>query len=372
VSVSEPTTQDPRALGEFWNALPNQTATAPPESPPDPALMDLMETVRWVTSRDDAPAPDGAFVARLHTELLGTWPPELHILTIPASQSASLNRRLPPVVSPRSGRIPGPSRTPRFLGHVATAALLAVTILVSLVGLQLAPTSTVDPPGLVIIPIQVNDPATAQGLLTEVTVPELPSIAGYVGIERLTYPPRSDPVTTTPMTGPLLLLVTSGTLTVSLDGQGAMLSSQNTQPLVSTLATTTGEVAAGATLLVPAQTWLTTSNLEAQEAMALAVAINEDTMGDWVVPFNQTTIEHETLARSRAEFAPGEAGIALSRATLEPDASVPPPADGTFQLVAAESKFLGYLTRAPDGTATNREDETLGVLIAAISQPSAP
>jgi hypothetical protein len=95
-------------------------------------------------------------------------------------------------------------------------------------------------------------------------------------------------------------------------------------------------------------------------------------MGDWVVPFNQTTIDHQTLARSRAEFALGEAGIALSRATLDPEASVPAPADGTFQLVAAESKFLGYLTRAPDGTVTNREGETLDVLIATISQPPAP
>jgi hypothetical protein len=367
--VSEPTTGELQALGEFWDAVPNRTVTAPPDSPLDPALM---AAVRWVVSRDDAPAPDDAFVARLHTDLLGSRTPELHILTIPASQMTSPTGRLAPFYSPRSGRGPGPPRTTRFMGHVATAALLAVTMLVSAVGLHRGPTSTVAPPGLGIIPIQVSDPATAQGLLTEVTVPELPAIAGYVGIERLTYPPYSDPVTTTPMTGPLLLLVTSGTLTVSLDGQGAMLSSQNTQTLLSTLATTTGEVAAGATLLVPAQTWLTTSNLEAEEATALAVAINEDTMGDWVVPFNQTTIDHQTLARSRAEFAPGEAGIALRRATLAPDASVPAPADGTFQLVAAESKFLGYVTRAPDGTVTNREGETLDVLIATISQLPTP
>jgi hypothetical protein len=369
VSVSEPTTRELQALGEFWDAVPNRMVTAPPESSLDPVLMD---TVLWLTNRDDAPAPDAAFVARLHTELLVTRPPALHLLTIPASQVASPNGHLAPFVSPRSERRPVPSRAPRFVGHVATAALLAVTMLVSVVALQRTPTATVDPPALGIIPIQVSDPATAQGLLTEVTVPALPAIAGYVGIERLTYPPYSDPVTTTPMTGPLLLLVTSGTLTVSLDGQGAMLSSQNTQPLLSTLATTTGEVAAGATLLVPAQTLLTTSNHEAEDVTALAVAINEDTMSDWVVPFNQTTIDHQTLARSRAEFAPGEAGIALSRATLAPDASVPGPSPETFQLVAAESKFLGYLTRAPDGSVTNREGEPLDVLIATISQPPTP
>ena len=360
--MPEPGPRELSALGAFWDAVAGGPVPSSAELPLDHALAD---TVVWVTSHDDAPPPDDAFVARLQRELLATGTPEHRAGVLPASAVSPTNGRLP-AAQPAPFGSPRPSRMRWLAAHLATAMLLVVTIFVSAFGLRAFPPRL---PDFGIVSRQGADPATAQGLLTEAIVPELPAVAGYVGVERLTYPPRSDPVTTAPMTGPLLILVTSGTLTISLDGEGAMLSNQNRQPLLSTLAAATGEVAAGATLLVPAQSLLTTSNQEQEEATALAVAINEDTMTDWVVPLAQTTIQHETLARARGAFAPGEAEITLRRTTLDPGASVPAPTGGTFQLVAAESKFPGYLARSPDGTVTNREREPLGVLVATVTQP---
>jgi hypothetical protein len=42
--------------------------------------------------------------------------------------------------------------------------------------------------------------------------------------------------------------------------------------------------------------------------------------------------------------------------------------------VGAESKYLGYMRRAPDSTVTNLEQEPLGVLVATITDvdPTAP
>lgn len=40
-----------------------------------------------------------------------------------------------------------------------------------------------------------------------------------------------------------------------------------------------------------------------------------------------------------------------------------------LQILVAEEEIRGYLPRAPDGTVTNREGETLAVLVMSITQP---
>ena len=271
---------------------------------------------------------------------------------------------------PRRGRL---AWAPSYL---ATAALLAVTFLISAMALGSARFGwspvTVPRPGLPALetaPIPAADPATAQGVLTQVSVPALPPQAGYIAIERWTYPADSDPITTAPLTGPMLVFVASGQLTASVEGEGATLRGLDPVSSAALLTPTTGRISAGETLLVPAEARVTTSNPAATTATALVVQILSGAASDWVLPFNQTTIEERELVSARSVFAPGPAHIVLRRTTLEPGASVPAPAAGTFQLVASESKYLGYLTRSPDGAVTNREPEPLGVLILTVTQP---
>jgi hypothetical protein len=271
---------------------------------------------------------------------------------------------------PRRGRL---AWAPSYL---ATAALLVVTILISAMALGSARFSwsqatapRLGLPALETAPIPAADPATAQGLLTQVTVPALPPQAGYIAIERWTYPPVSEPITTAPLTGPMLVFVISGQLTARVEGEGATLRGLDPVSSAAILTPTTGRISAGETLLVPAQARVTTSNPSETAATALVVPILSGTANDWVLPFNQVAISEDELVAGRGEFAPGPAEITLQRTTLDPGESVPAPRAGTFQLVGAESKYLGYLTRSPDGAVTNREKEPLGVLVLTVTQP---
>jgi len=373
--MPEPEARELHALSQYWNRLARDAREISPPSDVDPLLA---EAVVWVLTRDDAPAPEADFVAQLQDDLLGSWSAKRQPSTLPASHTRAPNGGMSSHHAPRFAPAADPRRKPWLTAHLATAVLLVVTLLVSVVGLRSArlgwsgePEALVGIPALEDLPANSTDPATGQGLLAEVTVPTLPLHAGLVDIERWTYPPTSDSVTTPPLTGPLLILVTTGTVTVSLDGEEAVLNGLEQSALSSPLDASTGELAAGATLLVPAQTRLTTSNRASTASTALVVAIVADTMSDWTLPWGQTTIAQEPLAKTQSEFSPGPAQIALRRDTLDPEETVPAPTAGTLQLVAAESKYLGYLTRSPDGVVTNREPDALGVLILTVTQPPA-
>ncbi len=361
------------ALGRYWDALaqgrPMQRDAI------EPGLAAVIKTLH---ARDDAPGADPAFAARLRDDLMEVWRASHHLHHGGALPAMSPNGRAPASHVPPALPHPAPVRRFRHAGSLATAALVLLTLAASIAAIGITVrfrSEQASGPSFVADAVPAfTDPQADLGLLATATAASVPPIAGYTSIERWTYPARSDAVTTNPLSGPMLIFVTSGQLTVTLDGEEATLQGsglgETGDPFGALLAASSGRVVAGQSLLLPARTRMTTSNSESIEATALVVAIITDSMDDWSLPFDQTAVKQESLVTARATFAPGPAEISLRRATIEAGASVPPPPVGTFQIVAAESKYLGYLGRHRDGSVTNLEKEPLTVLIVGVTQPA--
>ena len=364
------------ALGDYWDDVVQGSPAERGDLEPA-----LVATVDALHARDDALGADRVFAARLLANLerrmsiappadpplFGSLPPTIMSASAsPAGSSATTSRTASDTAKPSSARW--------FSTQLATAALVLLTLAgyvafgVNLPGRFEAVQRLLRAPAPESTAIAPPDPMTQQGLLVQMTVTDLPPDADYTGIERWTYPPHSYPMTTSPHTGPMIIFVTGGQLTVSLDGEGAKMSVSDSAQPEATLATATGRIAAGDALLVPANARLTVSNDEATESTAIVVKILRDTVDDWKSTYNQTTITAESLVTGRGKFTAEPARVELRRATLQPGEQAQAPPDGTFQLVAAESKYLGYLGRAPDGTVTNLEKAPLGVLIVTIVQ----
>ncbi len=115
-------------LVRYWDDLVQ--GAQPDSTDLDPALVDA---IRRLGSRDDAPPPTPAFVTRLREELMETAPgfrpgsSTLHFLLV----SAPNGRVAWPL--PRLLSRPGASRSRRILTQLATAALLLLTLAASLV-----------------------------------------------------------------------------------------------------------------------------------------------------------------------------------------------------------------------------------------------
>ena len=363
------------ALADYWDGLVRGHETATPVA--DPALA---AEVRRLYARDDAPGADPVFKSRLLARLEEQRATTYALLTTPLAPLAPL----PPVrgtgIPLNGGRSPA-SSTPlrrvawaRGFGAQATMALLiALMVLAGFAavgGGRLWRNQAADRVPAVPAFDPVPDAETRQGLLTQMTATGLPHYADWVGVDRWTYPPHSAPVTSAPLTGPTLMYVITGQVTVALDGQGARFRGVNHDGPGSMLSTTTGRVAAGEALLIPPHTSMTTWNDGPVRAKALVAIIMSNTISDWQLPYDQTAIEQEVLATTKGEMPAETARIALSRETLAPGERMPPPEAGTFRLVAAESKYLAYLGRDPDGAVTNLEKEQVGVLIVTVTAVS--
>jgi len=77
-------------------------------------------------------------------------------------------------------------------------------------------------------------------------------------------------------------------------------------------------------------------------------------------------VKREHLQDSDSLISPNPVRIELRRATLAPGETLPPPA-APFEIVGAESKYLGRLIPHLDGSFTNGEKQPLGVLILTIT-----
>ncbi len=340
--------------------------------PVDPDLVstDASELLQVLHQSDRHLDADPHFVARLNRELLAVWRQD-HDQPRQVADSSLL--RPSAQVAPASFTLP--RRWHRPMSHrggvLASAALLLLT-LISAIGLL---ASTWQPAlergsnaDIISAPV-IHDPATALGVLASFRVPGLPPTLGRMIIERWTYPPHAEAVSTEKMTGPLLLYVIKGEVTIALTGGEAMLLGEEPGPLnlLSSLSTSTGRISAGQALLLPAQTQMTTSNQGDQEAILIAATAFADTINDWTLPYDQTIIKQEALGSAITTLPTGPMEFALQRSILAAGESIPAPPEGVIQLVGSESEFLAYLRRAPDGSVTNLEDVPLSVLIATIT-----
>ncbi len=363
MSTPRPTAID--SLARSWDDL-----VLGRPSDPDLVSIDASEFLHALHQPDRHLDADPHFVASLNRELLAVWRLD-HANPSPdieAGASLTLSQTDPPLLSRTQ-------RHPYYVFHrggvLASAALLLLTLISAICLLASAWQPALERGGnadIISAPV-IHDPATALGELASFRVPELPPTLGRMIIERWTYPPHAEAVTTEKMTGPLLLYVIKGEVTVALTGGEAMLLGEEPGPLnlLSSLSTSTGRISAGQALLLPAQTQMTTSNQGDQEAILIAATAFADTINDWTLPYDQTIIKQEALGSAITTLPTGPMEFALQRSILAAGESIPAPPEGVIQLVGSESEFLAYLRRAPDGSVTNLEDVPLSVLIATIT-----
>jgi hypothetical protein len=364
VTTPSPTTID--SLARSWDDLVLSS-----QANPDLASDDTSEILHTLHRPASSLNADPQFVARLQRELLEAWRLGHHQTEWEADASPTRSLGTAPPMPLRPSR-----RRSRHAPHVAsvfaTAALVLLTFISAVGMLASAWQPTFDREritGVISAPV-IHDPATALGVLASFRVPELPPTLGRMIIERWTYPPHAEAVTTEKMTGPLLLYVIKGEVTVALTGGEAMLLGEERGPLnlLSSLSTSTGRISAGQALLLPAQTQMTTSNEGDDEAILVAATAFADTINDWTLPYDQMIIKQEVLGSTFAMFPTGPVEIALQRSVIAPGESIPPaPPEGVIQLVGSESEVLAYLRRAPDGSVTNLEDVPLSVLVVTIT-----
>jgi quercetin dioxygenase-like cupin family protein len=357
-----------------------------PDGRHDPEAVDLdprdAETLRLLGARDRTPTVDPVFAARLladlEDEIAARGRVQLHSLVVLPHLTAYRDEPLyqqnghrpsPPPAAPMTRK-----STLGWVGsQLATAALLVLVVLASLTAAGSFRLSRgLDPfpvLGVQHLDPASPDPATAHGLLTQMTVPALPAAAGWIGIERWTLAPRTDPIAAY-FSGPAVIFVISGQLTVTLDQPGQIVHGLGRQQPDPFLAGSPGAVAAGETLLAPPDVNMATGNDTDAPATALFVSVIKDTPRDWETAFAASKLAKiQSLVSDKArEFAPGPGRIELSRVTLQPGETLPPPEPGTYRLVGAESTYLGYLRRSPDGSVTNLEKTPLTVLILTITQ----
>ena len=351
------------AEADYWDAVGRGDLAHSGEIDPS-----LAATIARLHALDAVPLPDPAFAARLEQSLIdtGPWLSLLPVATRPPTTPEE--SRHPRVLSP-SAR--SPRRT--MVSGLATAALVLLTLLSALVigTVRFGDVGRQSPLLSLLVaqetvPRPARDPASMQGVLTSVTVPALPASASVIEIARWTFPATSSPLTTLPSNGPVLLYVTEGSLTAALDGAGAVISGRDGTPTPLTFPMEQ-QVRAGQALVIPRGARATLANPDRTATRVIAIDILEGEVDDWVVPWDQDVMEFESLVTSSGTFAPGPARLTLSRQTLAAGAAIPAPPQGTYQLVAAESKYLGYLARPPDGSVINREPDALGVLILTVS-----
>lgn len=341
------------------------------------------QMLRLLHACDRSPQVDAAFAARLLAELESEIAARdrVHLYTmLDVSTLAIFHAELEQRNGNRRSSVPGSPASHgmclRAIGsQIATAALVLLVILVSV--------STVGGIRLTRGPDRVpllgqlwsaptpaaSDPVAMHGLLTQMTVPSLPADTGWIAIDRWTLSPHTDPIPTF-FSGPTMIFVLSGQLSVTLDQPGQIADAMGRQHPKPFPAATPGKVGAGESLLALSEVTVTTGNDIDVPVTALFVSVVRDTPRDWETSFaasKRAAIE-SLVSDNTGEFASGPGRMMLSRETLAPGEMLPAPDADTYQLVAAESKYLGYLRRPPDGSVTNLEKTPLTVLILTITQ----
>jgi hypothetical protein len=220
------------------------------------------------------------------------------------------------------------------------------------------------------------DPATVPGLLAQTTVDAVPTIPGYIGVERWRFAPHSGQAVSGPLSGPSLFYVTQGRLNATLEGAGRVARGVGASQSVAVAPGVAVELAAGDTLTVPANVGYAFANDQSTPASALAFYVLKGTATDNQGPaFDDRQIQDEMLASDNPgpgfPAPAGPARIEMRRAMLEPGESIPAPQAGVYQMVAGETKALAYLGRDRDGRVTNKETEPLGVVVVTM-RPAAP
>jgi quercetin dioxygenase-like cupin family protein len=282
-------------FARYWDAL----AEGAPGEPdlPDPALA---ATVARLSALDLAPDIDPAFQRRLEARLLDTGGasgivPATPLLPVSGSPiDASPNGRV--VVPP--GRVsaagsPRPIPWRWGLSQLATAALLLLTLLGSLIALRYVmvqrPTSYMEAVG-----------RTQVDTLLDAAVVGAPDTSTPLAVERWTFPGGSGPLTVPPLDGPQWIVAEAGPLTATVDGV--------LQPL-----------ADGASLVVPAGQTLVVGNAGEEEATALrGVATSRFALED----YDRAAIRKETALDTKAHPAlpAGASHVLFERLTLPPGA----------------------------------------------------
>lgn len=282
-------------FARYWDAF-----AAGATNEPDLADPTLAATVSRLHALDNLPDIDPSFQRRLEGSLLG---PNVAADVLPGTTPlpvgdhdlhTSLNGRA--VAQPWRVRAPGapsPMRRGWSLAQLATAALLLLTLLGSLIAIRYAtaprPTTYLEAAG-----------KTEVETLVDATVEGDAAAAIPLTVERWTISPGSATVTVPPLDGPQWVVAETGTLSVAIDGERS-------------------DLGPGASLVVPAGKALVLGNVGTEEASALrGVASDRFVLED----YDRAVIRKSPALQTSAHPAlpAGASHLLFERLTLPPGA----------------------------------------------------
>ena len=335
------------AVGEYWDAL-LAGSIRERAADLDPSLIDTIHRLRAL---DDARAPDPTFVNRLEHEMMGSHANAIWLEPAIANPWTIATPNGHRSMSSAGQSLPGLDDRRRALAQLATVALVLLTLLASFVAFR-GPLQLMTPdeqpaviPAIEGTPEAVLPPGvTADTILFQHVLDEIPDGADWAGVERTTLPPGVMMNQGSPGdagVGPYLYRVEAGTVTGQVDGPIAVTraGTATEEPLApdASIILNPGDVA-----FVPpgvASHWRNTGSSPAtvlDTGVSTPGAVNG---GEWVTDGTVTSFEAPIDAWP-IEPPPAPAELAVHELTLEPGARLAGEPEPGLKLAGVESGTL--------------------------------
>jgi acetyl esterase/lipase len=342
------------AISRYWDALVQREE--PLEEGLDPTLA---ESIAWTISRDDAPAPDARFVRQL----------EDHLMPLSQTTTAILPATKPGLWTTWNGHAPAPRLAPRDRNglapaHLATVALVVLTLVASLIVFSPGRPPRVDHPP-VLLPAVAGTPATPTEdeltveMLLSTTFPA-DSIPGEdepaLAIWHATIAAGSEVAVPASLVaccpGPKIEQVLSGEVTIRVEGPLRVIRAGGDGtpgPAEAVAQGTEVVLRPGDTAITDFAAAITYTNRGAVPVRLVAGGLFAASPPD--PPLGYTVDAFDNLALSSA-LPPGPLAARLLRATLLPQGTFPAAPPGGVQVVTTGSG-AGTMGGYSDGSAIN-------------------
>jgi mannose-6-phosphate isomerase-like protein (cupin superfamily) len=327
------------AIDHYWDAIGRG------ERPADHIDPGLAETISRVHALADVPEPDPIFVAHLERTLVagGRSRPVSGRVTPPGVPKSPNGTTYAPLLSPPA-LSPAVPRHRGAMAHLASAALLALTLVIGFV--VFGPRSE-----RIAAPAVFAPASWSSTLLVRVGLPKMPAGEMRARIDRWTLPARAGEWASTAASRPMLVYVETGSLTATVDAEAGLARAASFKGgAIPMPVDTEVPLRSGDLLVIPATTPFTLRT-DGEEAPTLLVVVLQETPADEASAATAPPgITAQTLGKGNMPTVPSTATtVVLRRLEAGPRTTMPEEITAGPELLIVEdgSVRLGSGTNSP-------------------------